>query len=78
MCVCVYVYRVHICRREAKLLLSEYIEPQCLYIDPGRPATYIHMQSCDVEAEPLTQYLRPLSLAAAPQSHSAKESDTEV
>ena len=35
-------------------------------IDPGRPATYIHMQSCDVEAEPLTQYLRPLSLAAAP------------
>ena len=35
-------------------------------IDPGRPATYTHMQSCDVEAEPLTQYLRPLSLAAAP------------
>ena len=36
----------------------------CIY--PGRPATYTHMQSCDVEAEPLTQYLRPLSLAAAP------------
>ena len=42
-------------------------------IDPGRPATYIHMQSCDVEAEPLTQYLRPLSWPQPPVPFSERE-----
>ena len=44
MCVSVYVYRVHICRREAKLLLSEYIEPQCLYRSRQASNVYTHAE----------------------------------
>ena len=66
--VCVYLcmYKGYIYVDERPSFSCQNILSLNACIDPGRPATYIHMQSCDVEAEPLTQYLRPLSLAAAP------------
>ena len=68
MCVSVYLcmYIGHIYVDERPSFSCQNILSLNACLDPGRPATYTHMQSCDVEAEPLTQYLRPLSLAAAP------------
>ena len=75
MCVSVYLcmYIGYIYVDERPSFSCQNILSLNACIDPGRPATYTHMQSCDVEAEPLTQYLRPLSLAAAPVPFSERE-----
>ena len=77
MCVSVYVYRVHICRREAKLLLSEYIEPQCLYRSrqAGNVCTHAELWRRSRTFDTIPS---PPITGRSPQSHSAKESDTDV
>ena len=78
ICVSVYVYRVHICRREAKLLLSEYIEPQCLYRSRQASNVYAHAELWRRSRTFDTAIPSPPITGRSPQSHSAKESDTDV
>ena len=77
ICVSVYVYRVHICRREAKLLLSEYIEPQCLYRSRQASNVYTHAELWR-RSRTFDTIPSPPITGRSPQSHSAKESDTAV